>query len=42
MGDKNVMIALTRSSWRESYDRIKKMAADEKALDFLNTEVENH
>ena len=42
MGDKNVMIALTQSNWRESYDEIKQIATDEKALDFLDTEVEMH
>lgn len=40
MGDKNVMIALTQSNWRESYDQIKQIASDEKALDFLNTEID--
>ena len=40
MGDKNVMIALTQSNWRESYELIKKIATDERALDFLDVEVE--
>ena len=39
-GDKNVMIALTQSNWRESYEQIKQISKDEKALDFLDTEVE--
>lgn len=42
MGDKNVMIALTQSNWLESYDQIKKIATDEKALDFLDKEVQMH
>lgn len=36
------MIALTQSNWRESYDQIKKIATDEKALDFLDKEVQMH
>jgi hypothetical protein len=42
MGDKNVMIALTQSNWRESYDQIKQIATDEKALDYLDNEVTMH
>lgn len=42
MGDKNIMIALTHSNWRESYEQIKQIATIENALDFLDTEIEMH
>ncbi len=42
MGDKNVMIALTHSNWRESFNKIKEIASNEKALDFLHDEIQMH
>lgn len=42
IGDKNIMIALTQSNWRESYKTIVNISNDEKALDFLDTEIDMH
>lgn len=38
-GDKNIMIALTQSKWRESFDKINEIANNDTGLDFLNEEV---
>lgn len=42
MGDKNIMIALTQSNWRESYKKIVEIATDDKFLDFLDTEMDTN
>ena len=42
MGDKNIMIALTHSNWRDSYKKINDIATNEKALDFLDEEISMH
>jgi hypothetical protein len=39
IGDENIMIALTHSNWRESYKKIKEIAENENALDYLDMEV---
>ena len=40
IGDKNIMIALTQSNWRDSYKKIVDIATDDSALEFLDTEID--